>query len=58
MGVSGGEGGGRLYDCAADCELDKGWIAERTRKLGKRRKMAAGEWGRLSQLRCWLLEAE
>ena len=44
MGVSGREGGGRLYDFAADCELGKGWIAERTRKLGKRRRMAAHMW--------------
>ena len=42
MGVSVREGGGRLYDCAADCELGKGRIAERTTALlGKRRRMAA-----------------
>ena len=34
MGVSVREGGVQLYDCVVDCELGKGQIAERTRKLG------------------------
>ena len=34
------EGNGRLFDCAADCKLGKGRIAERTTAL------LAGSWVR------------
>ena len=40
MRVSVREGNGRLFDCAADCKLGKGRIAERTTAL------LAGSWVR------------